>query len=318
MTPEFLHYGAATLALTLGAIGGGIGQGIAGKGIIEASDRQPTGGESNFKALIIGLSLIESGIIISLIITLMLLFASGPVMTWGTAWAELGISLAVGIAGASISIAASYPVKAAAHAISRQPFFAQKILTSMVLAQSIIEAAVIFAFVVALLIYTQLSAALTVYEGLKFLAAGLAIGLGCVGPCIGQAIFSHSACTALGKNKNAYDKIFPFTLLSQAITETPLVLCLLVSLIIIYNPINTGALFFQTASLLTAALTISLGSFGTSIGIGFTASRASLQIAQEPANYSVIVKTALLIEAFIESSVIYTMIIALLIIIKSS
>lgn len=316
ITPEILHYFSAALTIAFGAIGGGIGQGIAGSNVMGAMDRQPTGSDNNFKALILGLALIESGIIIALVITLLLLFTSTETITWGIAYAEVGIAIAVGVSAAAISIASAFPVKAASEAISRQPFFAQKILTTMLLAQSIIEAAVIFSFIIALLIRFNISGATTIYEGLRLMAAGIAMGLGCIGPSIGQAIFAHSSCKALGVNKNAYGKIFPFTLLSQAVTETPLIFCLLIALIIIYTPTGSNALF-QAITIITAAVTIGLGSIGTATGIGYTASKASLQIAREPENYPTIVKTALLIEAFIESSVIYAMIISLLLIMKS-
>ena len=315
ITPEILHYLSAALTIAVGAIGGGIGQGIAGSNVMAAMDRQPTGNDNNFKVLVLGLALIESGIIIALVVTLLLLFTSAETITWGIAYAEIGIGIAVGIAAAATSIASAFPVKAASEAISRQPFFAQKILTTMLLSQSIIEAAIIFSFIIALLIRFNISGATTMYEGVRLMAAGIAMGIGCIGPSIGQAIFAHSSCKALGINKKAYSKIFPFTLLSQAVTETPLIFCLLISLIIIYTPAATNE-FFQAAAILTAATTIGLGSIGTATGIGYTASKASLQIAREPENYPVIVKTALLIEAFIESSVIYAMIVSLLLIMK--
>jgi F-type H+-transporting ATPase subunit c len=318
LTPELLHYFAAATTIFLAAIGGGIGQGIAGFGVINAMNRQLEGREENFKALIIGLALIESGIVIALVISLtMLLGTNTNQINWGMALSELGMGLAVGVSAAAISISSSFIVKAAAEAISRQPFFAKKIISVMLLAQSIIEAAVIFAFVVALLIRTGTHPEMDFVDGIKYFAAGLSICLGCIGPSAGQSIFAYAACKSIGINKKTYNKIFPFTLLSQAVIETPLVFCLLISLIIIYIPVISTKIIYQ-AAVLTASFTIGLGTIGASIGIGFAASKAVRQIAEDPNNYAIIVKTALLVEAFVESAVIYAMIVALLLIMKTT
>ena len=315
---DFLHYFSAIIALCLGAIGGGIGQGIAGFSVIQSLERQPTGNDSEFRAMVIGLALIESGIIIALVITLLLLFGEKKDISMGIALSELGIGLAIGLAAASISIASSFIVKASCQSIARQPFFAQKIITVMLLAQSIIEAPVIFAFIIALLIKTNITPTMDIIDGVKYLAAGLTIGIGSIGPSIGQAIFGYAACSSIGINKNAYNKIFPFTLLSEVVIETPMIFCLLLAFIIIYTPSSVPQEVLQGATFLSAAFAIGVSALGTSIGIGYTAAKSCYQIAYEPSNYPLIIRTALLIEAFIESAVIYAMIVAFLLIMKVS
>ena len=126
-------------------------------------------------------------------------------------FAEIGMALAVGFAAFSISIASSMVVRACTTAISRQPLFASKIFTFMLLTQSIIEAPVIFAFILGFLIKTNSNAMMPEVQGLKFLCAGLLFALGCIGPSVGQAIFASAACSSIGINKHAYSKIFPFT-----------------------------------------------------------------------------------------------------------
>jgi len=232
------------------------------------------------------------------------------------ALSELGIGSVIGIAAASISIASSFIVKASSSSIARQPFFAQKIISMMLLAQSIIEAPVIFAFIVALLIRSEIHNTMTMLDGVKNVAACLAIIFGCIGPSIGQAIFGHAACCSIGLNKKTYNKIFSFTLLNQAVIETPLIFCLLISLILIYTPLFDDQAIFQGSILLTSALTIGFGALGTATGLGYTASKSCYQIAYDPENYSLIFRMTLIIHAFIESSIIYAMIIALLLIMK--
>lgn len=314
LLPQIIHYSAAFLTLAIAVLGGGIGQGIASIATIAAIQRQPCSYQANFRTLIIGLALIESGIIIALVTALMIIFSTQP-LTLGIAVGELGIAAAIGLAGGAVSIASSFVVKAAAESISRQPFFSQKITTIMLLAQSIMEFPIIIAFIVSLIIRTRVNANPELLFGLQGLAGGLAIGLGSIGPSIGQAIFTQAACAGIGTNKEAYNKIFSFMLLLVAIIETPLIFCLLISIVILYKPLD-GALISDALILITAAVTIGLGALGTATGIGFTGSKSVKEIANNPDLYSILLRTTLLVVAFIESAIIYAMIIALMLITK--
>jgi F-type H+-transporting ATPase subunit c len=311
---QIIHYSAAFITLTLAALGGGIGQGIASLATIDAIQRQPCSYQQNFRTLVIGLALIESGIIIALVTTLMIIFSSQP-LTIGIACGELGIAAAIGLAGGAVSIASSFVVKAATESIGRQPFFSPKITTVMLLAQSIMEAPLIIAFIVSLLIRNRINANPELLYGLQGLAAGITIGLGSVGPSIGQAIFTQAACKSIGTNKNAYNKIFPFMLLLEAIIETPFMFCLLVGAMILFRPLD-GAILSDALTLGAAAFAISMGSLGTATGIGFTASKSVISLAQNPDQYSLLLRTTLLVAAFIESAIIYAMIVAIMLIME--
>ncbi|MBM3886965.1 ATP synthase F0 subunit C [Candidatus Dependentiae bacterium] len=309
---QIIHYLAAFITLALAAIGGGISQGFASLACIDAIQRQPCSYQQNFRTLVIGLALIESGIIIALVTTLILIFNTQP-LTIGIAYGELGIAAAIGIAGGAVSIASSFVVQAATESIGRQPFFGSKITTVMLLAQSIMEAPIIIAFIVSLLIKNRINTNPELIYGLQSLATGVAIGLGSIGPSIGQAIFTQAACRSIGTNKNAYNKIFSFMLLLEAVIETPFIFCLLVSLLILFHPLD-GAILSDTLILGSAGFAISIGALGTATGIGFTASKSVASLAQNPDTYPSLMRTTLLVVAFIESSIIYAMIVALMLI----
>jgi F0F1-type ATP synthase membrane subunit c/vacuolar-type H+-ATPase subunit K len=61
--------------------------------------------------MVLGLALIESGVILSLVITLMLLFGGTTKITLGIGLSELGMGLSIGLAALSISIASAYAVR---------------------------------------------------------------------------------------------------------------------------------------------------------------------------------------------------------------
>ncbi len=312
---QLVHYLAVALPVAFASIGTGIGQGIAGFGAIESLVRHNLGRDQSFRAMIIGLALTESAVVIALVVTIMTLFSGYSQMTWPIALAELGMCFSIGSAALFSSIASSFAVKSACLSITRQPFSDQKIITLMLLIQSLIEAALVFAFIVALFIRNGISVDLNFYGGIKLLAAGMAMGLGCIGPLIGQAIFANKACFAVGLNSNAYSKVLPYSLLSEAAIETPLVFSLLVSLLILYFPLSSINSFLSIVSFCTAALTIGLGAFG-GVASGNVSAKGCVQVALFPEIYTSVLRSTLLAQAFIESTVIYALIVALFLLIR--
>ncbi|MCK4651177.1 ATP synthase F0 subunit C [Candidatus Babeliales bacterium] len=317
LTPQLLHYFSIGLTVALGSIGTGIGQGIGAFSAIGTMARQKEGNDKTFKTMVIGLAFIESGVILALVIALLTLFGTAIEITWPIALVELGIALAIGFSASAISIASSFAVKSSCESIARQPFFSQKIVTIMLLSQSIIEAPVVFAFIICLIIRGKFSETLSIFEGIKLFAASFCIAIGCIGPSCGQAIFAHSSCRSVGLNKEAYGKIFTFSMVNQAIIETPLIFCLLSSILIIYNPLSSTNPIGSSIGFFSAALCIALGAFGTALAAGFVGSKSCYEIAIEPKNYGILFRSNILAIAFIESAAIYTLIITLSLITKT-
>lgn len=72
-------------------------------------------------------------------------------------------------------------------------------------------------------------------EVLKTLAAGFAIGMGAIGPAIGEGLIASKAMEAIGRNPEASDKILTPMFVSMAITESTGIYALVVALIIIFS-----------------------------------------------------------------------------------
>lgn len=315
--PSLIHYAGIGAAIGLSAVGAGVGQGLAAAGSLDSITRQPTSSPAIFRALVIGLALIESGAILALVVTLMTIFTPPAVISFGTAFAELGVGLAIGCAAAATSIASSFAVRSSTISMARQPFFAQKILTMMLVVQSIIEAPTIFAFIIGLLIKSQIRPTMSDYDGMRLLAVGLAMAIGCIGPCIGQAIFANSVCRAVGLNRNAYSQLFSFALLAEAVIETPLIFSLISSILIIYRSINPATELFSAATYVVAAVAVGFGALGTSTGTGMVAARTAQKIALNPTMQTTLLRLAIMGMAFIDSCAIYALITTLLLIMKA-
>lgn len=71
-------------------------------------------------------------------------------------------------------------------------------------------------------------------ESLKNLAAALAIGMGAIGPAIGEGMIASNALSAIGRNPEASNKIMPLMFASMAITESTGIYALVIALIILF------------------------------------------------------------------------------------
>ncbi|MFC1644733.1 ATP synthase F0 subunit C [Patescibacteria group bacterium] len=72
-------------------------------------------------------------------------------------------------------------------------------------------------------------------EVYKYLAAGIAVGLGAIGPGIGEGIIASKALEAIGRNPEAANKITPLMFVTMAIAESTAIYALVVALIILFG-----------------------------------------------------------------------------------
>lgn len=71
-------------------------------------------------------------------------------------------------------------------------------------------------------------------EGVKALAAGICMGLGAIGPAVGEGIIAAKAMESMGRNPAESGALFSKMVIAMAITESTGIYALLVSLIIIF------------------------------------------------------------------------------------
>lgn len=313
---EFLHYGVIASSIAFSSISVGIGEGLITWSALSAINRQPAARDDIMRVAIIGMTLVETVAILGLLISiLLLLYSNMGATSCFSNYAELGIAFAMGITGLVIGLASAVPAQAACHAVARQPFFAQRISGFMLMTQVLIQTPMISAFLVSLFIQGQSDAATTMSDSLRLIASGLCVGIGSIGPAIGLSSFAKAAVSSLGKNTKAYDKLLSFTFISEALIETPIIFCLIIAIILLFaipraavnNDID-GIIF------LAAGLCTGLGTLGTGISSGKTAAAACIQIGNDPGAYNVLSRTSILAQSLIETVVLYTIILSLLMI----
>jgi F-type H+-transporting ATPase subunit c len=72
-------------------------------------------------------------------------------------------------------------------------------------------------------------------EAIKLLAAGICMGLGAIGPAIGEGYVGGKAMEAISRNPKMADKIIPNMLVAMAVTESTGIYSLVVALILIFG-----------------------------------------------------------------------------------
>ncbi|PCI74281.1 hypothetical protein COB28_01720 [Candidatus Dependentiae bacterium] len=317
MKPEYLHYIGIALSIAIAAIGTGLAQGYASSGIMRAMSRQEMGGDAIRRALMIGLVFIESGAILALVLSFFLLTHEFSVITFPIGLVHCSMGICMGFVTAVMALASGCAVVAAAESIARQPAFSQKILSFMMISQTFIEAPVILAFVLLLIINTNIEESISLAEAIKLSIAASGIAVGAIGPAIAQSYFSAASGRAIGLDRNAYGRIFSFSLLTQAIIETPVIFVLISTLFVIFKVLPPVGTFTTVYSLLPALLVVSVGTSSAAIGVSAVASKSCRLIALDASLYTRIFRTSFIAQAFIESCGIYALVVGLLMILRA-
>lgn len=306
---DLIHYGTIGLTVGISSVGVGIGEGITSGAALDAMNQQPSARDDIAKAAILGMALIETAAIMGVSMAIILL-RGNPISSYGYC-AELGVLLAVCFSSLTIGLISALPTREACYAIARQPFFAQKIMRFMLMTQSILQTPIIFGFIVAVTIKNQAATIETFEECLKLISAGLCIGLGSIGPAIGLAQFAKTACRGIGTNREAYNKLFSFMLISEAMIETPIIFSLIISMLILLTPLPAAYPLTKAIAFLAAAICTGLGTFGPGLSSGRTSSAACEQIALNPDQYELLSRVSMFSQGLIDTSAIYSLLISL-------
>lgn len=68
----------------------------------------------------------------------------------------------------------------------------------------------------------------------KVLAAGICMGLGAIGPALGEGFVASKGMEAIGRNPAVSDKLVPNMIVAMAICESTGIYALVISLIILF------------------------------------------------------------------------------------
>ncbi|OPX28652.1 MAG: hypothetical protein B1H06_02815 [Candidatus Cloacimonas sp. 4484_143] len=236
--------------------------------------------------------------------------------------AFLGAGLCVGIGAVTTGIGSGIIAGEGAYGIVKQPKANDQLFRTMLIGQAAAQTAGIFALVISmLLIYGRSDAPEGGwYKAAAYLAAGLAMGLGSIGPSLGAGYAGGQACKSIARMPKHGNAIMGNMLIGQALSQTSAIFALVVAFLLMYSipnqpeGITVGRILVKSVGLIGAGLSIGLGTLGPGTGIGFVAGKANDSMGRFPNQKSNIMRTMFLGAAVSESTAIYSLVISFLLI----
>lgn len=301
-TFDCISYILIAITLIISSYCVGIGQGTTTTALLRATDTQPSAHQHLQFLFIIGTAMLEFINILGCLIAVLFIMKTthAPAILLSQTGAMFAFVVPAGLVG----ILSAAPLQEIFASLARQPLFSQGLLNQLLLTQIMLQTSVLFGFVISVILIVQ--APQTIMEGIKLFSSGLVFGLGTIGPVIGLSLFARSACAALGRNRDAFDKIFSFTFVSQGMIETPLLLVFVIAIIFLLIPASSAS--YASIAYVAAALCMSITTMNAGINSGYASSKACEQISTHLEAYENISTTSLISQTFIESNAIYGLI----------
>ena len=308
-------FSAGGLAMGLGAVGAAIGEGYTAAKANEGISRSPNSAGEIFKSMLVGQAIAESASIFALVVAMILLFSDFGAPHILKIFAILGAGLSMGFGAVGSGVGSGLPSGAACSGISRQPAMGGKLTTNMLIGSAVCQTPSIFALVTSfILLFSDFTASPINPTWAALLSAGLASGLSAIGSGIGGGIVAEQSCMGIARQPTSITPVTNIMLLGQAITQTPAILGLLISFILIFGTYPSTELVHPSMALLAAGLCMGIGAIGPGIGEGIASSGGVKWISRNQSNMTTITRNMLVGMAVAESTAIYAMVIALVLI----
>lgn len=246
-------------------------------------------------------------------ITLKNLFAPEGMAALTRLCGYLGAAFAIGMAAVGTGIGNGHTADEACSGMTRQPAAKDSILRLMLISQAVTESAAIFALVISLLLIFGANALPSLEKALALLAAGVSVGFGAAGAALGSGLTGANACKGLARHPRTQGALTVTMLTAQAVVQTSVVFALVVALILIISSFPGNSLI-RAMALLGAGISAGFGAIGPGIGTGLAGSQAVDGVSRNPSASALLTRTMLLGQAVAQSTSIYSLVIALLLI----
>ncbi len=267
------------------------------------------------KSMLVGQAIAESASIFALVVAMILLFSEFPAVSIITVWAILAAGLSMGLGALGSGVGSGLPAGASCEGMVRQPAVSGRLMTNMLIGSAVCQTPSIFALVVSfILIFSDFSNLAAWPTWAAMLGAGLSSGLSAIGSGIGGGIVARQSSLGIARQPNALTPVTNVMLLGQAITQTPAILGLLVSFILIFKGYAADPALAPAMALLASGLCMGFGAIGPGIGEGIASSGGVAWIARNQAHIGTLTRSMLVGMAVAESTAIYSMVIALVLI----
>ncbi|MFO7964413.1 MAG: ATP synthase F0 subunit C [Desulfobacterales bacterium] len=303
------------LAMGLGAIGAAIGEGYTAASANAAISRNPEISGDVFKSMLMGQAIAESASIFALVIAMILLFSDFSANSYVMISVLLAAGLCMGLGAVGSGVGSGFPGGAACEGMARQPSASGRLTTNMLIGSAVAQTPAIFALVTAfILLFTDFSTRPVYPTWAAILGAGFASGFGAIGSGLGGGLVAQTSCLGVARQPLAATPVTNVMLLGQAVTQTTAIYGLLVSFILIFKFFPATPAIAPGMALLGAGLCMGIGAIGSGVGEGLAARSAVDWISRNEEAIPDITRVMLVGQAVAESTGIYSLVVALVLI----
>ncbi|MDB9823057.1 ATP synthase F0 subunit C [Deltaproteobacteria bacterium] len=310
------QYIGAGMAIGFGAIGAAIGEGYAAGMANESLSYRPEKSGDVIRNMLVGQAIAESAAIFALIVSIILIFSEPSQQSVLFAWIYISAGLSMGLSAIGSGIGAGLTAGNACQGIVRQPGNSSSIIRTMLIGSALCQDPAIFGMVVAILLLFLDFSSVPLYPGWAvMLGAGLSIGLAAIGPGIGCGLAAMEATSGVARNPETNTNTNRMMLIGMSIAQSTAIYGFVISLLLLFTRHEESVALAASLGLLGAGLSAGFGGIGPGIGEGATAAGAVKWIARSRENAGILTRSMLVGMAVAESTGIYALIVALLLIV---
>jgi len=234
----------------------------------------------------------------------------------------LAAGLAMGLAAIGPGIGEGYGAGRAVQGIARQPGQAGDLLKNMLIGQAIAETSGILGLVLAIMLISKSAVSITDWSvGAALIGSGLAVGLSAIGPGIGSGLAGGKALDSISRSPRATGKVTLTMLIGQALSQNAAILGFVVAIMLLGakavdaaadDPTYWQEVIVKIGRYLGAGIAMGMGAAGPAIGIGFAAAKAIEGLGYRLEHAGLLQRTMFVGVAVSESTAIYSLVIALM------
>ncbi len=227
---------SAGLSMGLGAIGSGIGSGFPAGAACRGMSRQPAMGGRLTTNMLIGSAVCQTPAIFALVTSFILLFTDFTQRSISPTWAAiLGAGLSSGLSAIGSGLGGGLVAEASCEGAARQPAAVTAVTNVMLLGQAVTQTTAIYGLLISfILIFKSFPETQALAPAAALLGAGVCMGIGAIGPGIGEGFTAKSAVSWIARNSNAAADITRVMLVGQAVAESTGIYSLVIAFILIF------------------------------------------------------------------------------------
>lgn len=227
---------SAGFCMGVGAIGSGMGSGFPGGSACMGIARQPAMSDRLSTVMLIGSAVCQTSAIYAMVTSFILMFMNFSDRPFNPTWgAIIGAGLASGLGAIGSGIGEGFVAESGCEGVARQPLSVTPVVNTMLLGQAVTETTAIYGLLVGLILLFKVTPETTLLApAMALVASGVCMGIGALGPGIGEGVTAKSAVSWIARNQDATPDITRLMLVGQAVSESTGIYSLVISLILIF------------------------------------------------------------------------------------